>query len=86
MGNRRGLWIAACLLGAGAIFWGVGQAVNPSSGDAEFNKALEAMEQVKSFRGGVCRERVRRPFGKAVGSGLQPGPRARAVSQSAEQH
>lgn len=51
MGNRRGLWIGACLLGAGAIFWGVGQAVNPSSGDTEFKKMLEAMEQVKSFRG-----------------------------------
>jgi hypothetical protein len=52
MGNRRGLWIAACLLGAGAIFWGVGQAVNPSSGDTELKKTLESMEQVKSFRGG----------------------------------
>ena len=51
MGNRRGLWIVACLLLAGAIFWGVGQAVGPSSGDTEFKKTLEAMKQVKSFRG-----------------------------------
>jgi len=52
MGNHRGLWIGAGLLGACAIFWGVGQAVNPSSGDTEFKKTLESMEQVKSFRGG----------------------------------
>ena len=51
MGNRRGLWIGACVLAAGAIFWGVGQAVGPSSGDTEFQKALESMKQVKSFRG-----------------------------------
>jgi hypothetical protein len=49
--NRRNLWIAASLLAAGAVFWGVGQAVNPSSGDTEFQKTLQAMEQVKSFRG-----------------------------------
>ena len=51
MGNRRGLWIAASLLAAGAIFWGVGQAVGPSSGDTEFKQTLESMKQVKSFRG-----------------------------------
>lgn len=51
MGNSRGLWIVGGVLLAGAIFWGVGQAVGPSSGDAEFQKALEAMKQVKSFRG-----------------------------------
>jgi hypothetical protein len=51
MGNRRWLWIGASLLLAGAIFWGVGQAVGPSSGDTEFRKTLEAMKQVKSFRG-----------------------------------
>lgn len=51
MGNRRGLWIGACVLAAGAIFWGVGQAVGPTSGDTEFQKTLEAMKQVKSFRG-----------------------------------
>ena len=49
--NRRNLWIAALLLAAGVVFWGVGQAVNPSSGDKEFQKTLQAMEQVKSFRG-----------------------------------
>ena len=51
MENRRWLWIGACVLIAGAIFWGVGQAVNPSGGDTEFKAALEAMKQVKSFRG-----------------------------------
>ena len=51
MVDRRKLWIGATLLLAGAIFWGVGQAVNPSSGDREFQKTLEAMKQVKSFRG-----------------------------------
>jgi len=51
MGNRRGLWIGASVLAAGVIFWAIGQAVNPSSGDAEFQKSLEAMKQVKSFRG-----------------------------------
>ena len=51
MENRRWLWIGACLLIAGGVFWGVGQAVNPSSGDTEFKTALEAMKQVKSFRG-----------------------------------
>lgn len=51
MGNRRGLWIVAAIALAAAIFWGVGQATGPSSGDAEFHKMLDAMEQVKSFRG-----------------------------------
>ena len=51
MGNRRGLWIGAFLLGAGMIFWGVGQAVGPSGGDTEFQKTLESMKQIKSFRG-----------------------------------
>jgi len=51
MGSRRWLWMGACLLIAGAIFWGVGQAVGPSSGDTEFRKTLEAIQQVKSFRG-----------------------------------
>ncbi len=49
--DRRWLWIGACLLVGGAIIWGVGQAVNPASGDEEFQKALEAMKQVRSFRG-----------------------------------
>jgi hypothetical protein len=50
MDSRRWLWIGACLLLAGAIFWGVGQAVGPSAGDVEFGKTLEALKQVKSFR------------------------------------
>jgi hypothetical protein len=49
MGNK--IWIGAAVLVAGLIFWGVGQAVNPSSGDTEFQKTLEALKQVKSFRG-----------------------------------
>lgn len=51
MGNRRGLWICGILLAAGVVFWGVGQAVNPRSGDTELKQALESMKQVKSFRG-----------------------------------
>jgi len=51
MGNRRWIWIGACLVAGGLIFWGVGLAVNPSSGDTELRKTLEAMKQVKSFRG-----------------------------------
>ena len=51
MDNRRWLWIGATLLVAGVIFWAVGQAVNPSSGDMEFKKTLESIKQVKSFRG-----------------------------------
>jgi hypothetical protein len=51
MDNRRWLWIGATLLVAGVIFWAVGQAVNPSGGDTEFKASLEAMEQIKSFRG-----------------------------------
>jgi hypothetical protein len=48
MGNR--LWIGAILL-AGLFFWGVGYVLTPENGDAEFQKMLEAMKQVKSFRG-----------------------------------
>lgn len=48
MGNR--LWIGAILL-AGLFFWAVGYVVTPNNGDAEFQKMLEAMKQVKSFRG-----------------------------------
>ena len=51
MGNRRWLWMGACLLVAGIIFWAVGQAVNPSSGDTQLQKTLESLKQVKSFRG-----------------------------------
>lgn len=51
MRNRRWLWIGAGLLLGGLIYWGVGQAVSPSSGDREFQKTLEALKQVKTFRG-----------------------------------
>jgi len=44
------LWIGAILLG-GLCFWAVGYVVSPNSGDVEFQKMLEAMKQVKSFRG-----------------------------------
>ena len=49
MGNR--FWIVACVLAAGLVFWGIGYFVSPNSGDTEFQKALEATQQVKSFRG-----------------------------------
>src|ERR1700689_2972464 len=45
------LWVGATVLVAGAVFWGVGQAVNPSSGDTEFKKTLESIKHLKSFRG-----------------------------------
>lgn len=48
MGNR--LWIGAILL-AGFFFWGVGYVINGDGGDAEFQKMLDAMKQVKTFRG-----------------------------------
>lgn len=48
MGNR--LWIGAVLL-AGLFFWGVGYVVTPNNGDEEFQKMLNATQQVKSFRG-----------------------------------
>jgi hypothetical protein len=43
--------MGASLLAAGVIFWAVGQAVNPSSGDTQFQKTLASMKQVTSFRG-----------------------------------
>jgi hypothetical protein len=46
----KSLWIVAILL-AGLFVWGVGYVVAPANGDAEFQKMLEAMKQVKSFRG-----------------------------------
>jgi hypothetical protein len=49
--DRRWLWIGACLLLAGLVFWGVGEGVGPSSGETEFRKTQEAMKQIKSFRG-----------------------------------
>ena len=48
MGNR--LWIGAILL-AGMFIWGVGYVLTPDNGDAEFQKMMEATQQVKSFRG-----------------------------------
>jgi|SRR5579863_8684368 len=51
MGNARWFWIGAVGLLAWAVYWGVGQAVNPSGGEAEFQKTLGAIRQVKSFRG-----------------------------------
>lgn len=48
--DSRKIWIVAAVLVAGGIFWGVGQAVGPSGGDVEFQKSLEAMKQIKSFR------------------------------------
>jgi hypothetical protein len=49
MGNR--FWIGALVVVAAFVFWGVGFFVGPNSGDADFQKMLEAMRQVKSFRG-----------------------------------
>jgi len=46
----KGFWIGAILVG-GLFIWGVGYVVTPNNGDAEFQKMLEATEQVKSFRG-----------------------------------
>jgi len=46
----KAFWIGAIVLAA-AFFWGVGYVVSPSSGDAEFQKMLDATRQVKSFRG-----------------------------------
>ena len=48
MGYR--LWIVGIVL-AGLFVWGVKYVVTPDNGDAEFKKMLEAMQQVKSFRG-----------------------------------
>ena len=46
----KGFWIVAMLLIGGLLFWGLGSFFGPS-GDAEFQKMLEASEHVKSFRG-----------------------------------
>ncbi len=45
------IWMGVGALIVGGLFWAVGQAVNPSSGDTEMKKMLEATKQVKSFRG-----------------------------------
>lgn len=49
MGNRF-FWIGTLVLG-GLFCWGVSYVVSPNGGDVEFQKMLEAMKQVKSFRG-----------------------------------
>jgi len=51
MENRTLLGIAAVVLAAFGILWGVVKAVDMGSGDAEFQKTLESLKQVKSFRG-----------------------------------
>lgn len=43
-------WIGGLLL-AGAFIWGAIYVLTPENGDAEFQKAMEATEKVKSFRG-----------------------------------
>lgn len=48
MVNR--LWIAAIVI-AGLCYWGISYVMNAPSGDAEFQKMLEATKQVKTFRG-----------------------------------
>jgi|HubBroStandDraft_6_1064221.scaffolds.fasta_scaffold72139_2 hypothetical protein len=50
MGNRHWALLGIGLFGM-ALYWGVGSLVQPNSGDEEFKKMLEAMKQVKSFRG-----------------------------------
>lgn len=47
---RIGLWIVALLM-VGAFLWVVSYFVTPDSGEVEFQKMMEATEQVKSFRG-----------------------------------
>ena len=49
MGNRF-LWIGMLVIG-GVFFWGVRELVSPNGGDVEFQNMLEAMKQVRSFRG-----------------------------------
>lgn len=49
--SRRNIWMAAIVATGALVFWGVGQSLGPSSGDVEFQKSLDAMMQVKSFRG-----------------------------------
>jgi hypothetical protein len=47
----KGFWIAAMLLLAGIIYWGLDSYLTPNNGDAEFQKSMEATERVKSYRG-----------------------------------
>lgn len=49
MGSRR-FWIGALLL-AGVIYWALGRALGPNSADTEFQKAVDSLKQVKTFRG-----------------------------------
>jgi len=49
MGNRF-FWIGAIVL-VGLFIWGMSYVLTPEDGDAEFQKMLDATEQVKSFRG-----------------------------------
>ncbi|HLV85708.1 MAG TPA: hypothetical protein VKV39_01950 [Candidatus Sulfotelmatobacter sp.] len=46
----KSFWIGAIAVAA-LFFWGVQYVVSPNSGEVEFQKMLEAMKQVKSFRG-----------------------------------
>ena len=49
MGNST--WMVVALVLVGVLIFGVmGQLLSPNSGDAEFQKALDAMEKVKTFR------------------------------------
>ncbi|SPF48934.1 hypothetical protein SBA1_90070 [Candidatus Sulfotelmatobacter kueseliae] len=50
MGSRLFFWIGAIVL-AGLFIWGMDYVLTPENGDAEFQKMLDATEQVKSFRG-----------------------------------
>jgi len=49
--DRKWIGIGVCLAFAAFVFYGVGWGVGSSSGDEEFKKSLDAMKQVKSFRG-----------------------------------
>jgi len=49
MGNRF-LWIGVIVIG-GLFCWGVREFVGPNTSDVELQQMLEAMKQVKSFRG-----------------------------------
>ncbi len=46
----KAFWIVAMLLVGGMLYWGLGSFFGPS-GDAEFQKMMEATEHVKSYRG-----------------------------------
>lgn len=50
MGNRYWLWVGVRLLVAGAIIASLLSYLGPGSGEKEFQKTLEAMKQVHSFR------------------------------------